>query len=209
MHEALAPDPTFTTKSPQIRARASQPLRRAIDLGNIDICRRIIHQGVVLDAGYPDCDGCTALLYCLHRKKPEIAEHIAHQGASPVGKVCGHYNPRGDSVFHLAASLNYSGLLKILLELHSDEYWNLNHPAHPLHFAVQSQATDCVELMIIHAEKGKTSSMQSIVLDIDARNRRSSGLASATQLHQEKDQSTCEYESLCLADRTGNSDWAR
>ena len=135
--------------------KASQPLKTAIDLGNVEICRRIIQEGVNLDAGYPDCDGCTALLYCLYRKEPEIAEHIALQGASPVGKVCGHYNPYGDSAFHMAASLNYSGLLKILLELQSSQYRNLKHPEHPLHLAVQSEAAECVELMIAHANNKK------------------------------------------------------
>ena len=135
--------------------KASQSLRIGIDLGNADICRRIIQEGVNLDAGYPDCDGCTALLYCLYREEPEIAEHIALQGASPVGKVCGHYNSYGASVFHLAASLNYSGLLKILLELQSSQYRSLKHPVHPLHLAVQSGAAECVELMIAHANNGK------------------------------------------------------
>ena len=139
--------------------RASQPLRAAIELGNLEICRRIIQEGVDLDAGYPDCNGCTALLYCLHRQKPKIAEYIAIQGASPVGKVCGHCNPDGLSGFHLAASLNYSGLLKILLELQSSQYRNLKHSAHPLHSAVMNQAAECVALIIDHAENGKTPPM--------------------------------------------------
>lgn len=154
-------DPIITTtESPQTRARTSESLRNAIDLGNLDICWRIIQEGVNLDAGHPDCDGCTVLLYCLYRQQPQIAEHIALRGASPVGKVCEYYNPHGYSAFHLAASLNYSGLLKILLELQSTQYWNLKHPEHPLHLAVQSQAAECVELMISHAKNGKTPPVQ-------------------------------------------------
>ncbi|KAL8797279.1 MAG: hypothetical protein Q9195_000432 [Heterodermia aff. obscurata] len=153
--EAPARDPITTSASaepPKTRVGASQPLKSAIDLGNLDICRRIIQEGVDLDAGYSDCDGCTAFLYCLHRQKPKIAEHIALRGGSPLGKVCRHYNPHGYSAFHLAASRNYSGLLKILLELQPSQYRNLKHPEHPLHLAVLSQAAECVDLMLCHAE---------------------------------------------------------
>ena len=157
---ALARDSIVTaTKPSQTRMSASQPLRAAIDIGNLEICWRIIQEGVDLDAGYPDCDGCTALLYCLHRREQKIAENIALQGASPVGKVCRHYNPNGLSVFHIAASQGYSGLLKILLELQSSQYRKLQHSAHPLHFAVQNKAAECVELIVGHAENGKTPSM--------------------------------------------------
>ena len=161
MHKVMVRDPIITTtESPQTRAGASQSLRSAIDLGNLDICRRIIQEGVDLDAGYSDCDGCTALLYCLHRQQPQIAEHIALRGASPVGKVCRHYNFEGYSAFHLAAFLNYTGLLKILLDHQPSQYQNLKHPAHPLHAAIQSQAAECVELMISHAKNGKTLPVQ-------------------------------------------------
>ena len=157
---ALARDPAVaSTKPSQTRLRASQPLRTAIELGNLDLVQHIIQEGVNLDAGYSDCDGCTALLYCLYNKRQEIAEYIALQGASPVGKVCGYHNSHGLSVFHIAAQNNYSGLLKILLDLQSSRYRKLQHSAHPLHFAVQNQAAECVELMIGNAENGKTPSM--------------------------------------------------
>ena len=168
MLEALARNPIITAQTPHPHVGASQSLWRAIDLGKLDICRRILQEEIDLDAGYADCDGCTALLYCLHKERPEIAEYIALQGASPVGKVCRHYNPNGDSAFHMAASLNYSGLLKILLDLHSSQYRKLYHPVHPFHLAVRSQAAECVDLMIAHADKGKTPSMQRTVLGVDA-----------------------------------------
>ncbi|MCJ1264939.1 hypothetical protein MMC22_004814 [Lobaria immixta] len=137
--------------------RASEPLRVAITIGDLGMCKRIVQQGVDLDAGYRDCNGCTPLLYSLRLHQPTIAEYLALEGASPAGKICHKFNPLGHSVFHLAAWLNYSELLRILLERHPDQYLHLTDPLHPFHLAIVSQATGCVSLMLSHVGKEDTS----------------------------------------------------
>ena len=122
------------------------------------MCKRIVQQGVDLDAGYRNCDGCTPLLYSLHSRQPAIAEYLALEGAAPAGKICHHLNPSGRSAFHLAATFNYLELLRILLERHFNQYLHLTDPVHPFHLAISFQATECVSLMMNYIGKGRSSS---------------------------------------------------
>ena len=142
----------------QIPRGASEPLKVAITIGDLGMCKRVIQQGADLEAGYQDCNGCTPLLYSLRLRQPLIAEYLALQGAAPAGKVCCDFNLSGYSAFHLATQFNYSTLLQILLERHSNQYLHLTDAIHPFHFAIVSQATECVSLMINHAGKGMSSS---------------------------------------------------
>lgn len=140
----------------QTPGRASEPLKVAIAVGDLGMCKRIIQQGVDLDAGYQSCYGCTPLLYSLHLGQPAIAEYLALEGAAPAGKICHDFNCSGFSVFHIAAMRNHSELLRILLERHPNQYLHLTDPIHPFHFAIVSQATECVSLMI--SRIGRSSS---------------------------------------------------
>lgn len=152
------PDLSLVAGARQTLGKASEPLRVAITMGDLGMCKRIVQQGVDLDAGYRDCNGCTPLLYSLRLFQPAIAEYLTLEGASPVGKICHDFNPLGLSVFHFAASLNYSELLRILLERHPNQYLHLTGPLHPFHLAIGSQATECVSLMLSHVGKGRSSS---------------------------------------------------
>ena len=138
--------------------RASEPLKTAITIGNLCMCKEIVQQGVNLNAQYQDCNGCTTLLYSLRQYQPAIAEYLALEGAAPAGKICHHFNPWGYSVFHLVASFNYFKLLRILLERHPNQYLHLTDPMHPFHLAIISGATECVSSMISHVGKGRISS---------------------------------------------------
>lgn len=142
----------------QVPGRASEPLRVAIKLGDLCMCKRIVQQGVDLDAGYQDCNGCTPLLYSLGLGQLAIAEYLALEGAAPTSKICHHINPLGHSAFHLAARFNHLELFRILLERHPNQYLHLTDPLHPFHVAIVSQAIECVSLMISQTGKGRSSS---------------------------------------------------
>ena len=142
----------------QTPGRVSEPLRVAIEMGDLDMCKRIVQQGVDLDAGYRNCNGCTPLLYSLHLRRLAIAEYLALEGAAPAGKICHDFNPLGLSAFHLGAEFNYLELLRILLERHLNQYLHLTDPIHPFHLAIAFQATECVSLMISHIGTGRSSS---------------------------------------------------
>ena len=141
----------------QIPGRASEPLKVAIALGDLSMCKRIVQQGVDLDAGYRNCDGCTPLLYSLRSCQPAIAEYLALEGAVPAGKICHDFNPSGLSAFHLAATYNYLEPLRILLERHPNQYLHLTDPIQPIHLAIAHQATECVSLMLNYIVKGRSS----------------------------------------------------
>ena len=128
----------------QTPGRASETLRVAIAVGDLCMCKRIVQQGVDLDAGYQDCNGCTPLLYSLQLNQTAIVEYLALEGAAPAGKICHHFNPSGLSIF--------------LLERHPNQYLHLTDPIHPFHLAIVFQAIECVSLMIRHVVKGRPSS---------------------------------------------------
>ena len=138
---------------------ASEPLRVAIDIGDLDLCKRIVQQGLDLEATYEalcskDCNGITPLLYSINAQQPAIAEYLALEGANPAWKSCSHATFREHSAFHHAASYNYVGLLRILSERHPIQFLHLTYPIHPIHLAVVYQAPECVSLMLTHAGKG-------------------------------------------------------
>ena len=133
---------------------ASEPLRVAIESGDLDLCKRVVDGGADLDVGIVSCLGCTPLLYSLHMAQPRMAEYLALQGASITGSTCESCDTRGYSVLHYAASRNYHELLRILLEKHLTALHHTVDPVHPLHLAILNNATECVRLMLFHASTG-------------------------------------------------------
>lgn len=123
------------------------------------MCKRIVQQGVNLEAGYQDCYGCTPLLYSLRLQQPAIAEYLVLEGAAPGGIICHNFNPEGHSVFHIATKFNYLELLRILLERHPNQYLHLTDAIHPFHVTIFYYATKCISLLISHAAKGRSLSM--------------------------------------------------
>ena len=127
---------------------ASKTLRVAIDLKDLGLCKQIVQEGVEINAGYKDCNGCTALLYSMQKDRPAIAEYLVLSQAAPTGRTCSNFKAHGMTVFHYAAFRNYSKLLKVLLERHRDVYFELAEPLHPLHFAVGERAEACVIILL-------------------------------------------------------------
>ena len=126
----------------------------AIDLGDLEVCKRLVDSGTDLDSGLRMYEGCTPLLYSLHRKQPAIAEYLISQGASIVGSTCKAFEFRGFTVFHYAAVDGCIELLRLLLEKSSSELYLSNDPIHPIHYAVLNNNVECVKLMLDHASHG-------------------------------------------------------
>ena len=153
--EIQGPDPDILKKAPQTPRKELEFLHVAIDIGDLDLCKQVVQDGVDFNAGYQDCNGCTPLLCSLYKERPDIAQHLALHGATPEGATCNIINPLGYSAFHHAAQRNYVEVLRILLERHRDQYHELVHPVHPVHLAISSKSPECVELLMTEAEMGR------------------------------------------------------
>ena len=137
--------------------RASRALKIAIDFDNLDLCQRAIHDGADINHGYCFCREETPLLYSLHKMRPTVAEYLVLQGASTKGHSCERWETRGYSVFHHAASMDSSRVLKALLEKKAQEFMDLDNDIHPVHLAVANGHVECVKLMIDFAGKNRIS----------------------------------------------------
>ena len=126
----------------------------AITLGDLQLCTRLVECGTDLNSGYRVCEGCTPLLYSLHRRQPAIAEYLISQGASIVGSTCEALPTRGFTAFHYAAVDGCIELLRLLLEKSPSELYLSNDPIHPIHYAVLNNNVECVKLMLDHASHG-------------------------------------------------------
>ena len=135
----------------------SEALKIAIDLGDLQLCMRLVEGGTNLDAGLECCMGCTPLLYALPYGQDAIAEYLVFRGASIAGNACELRSTRGFTVFYYAAIWNPE-LLRLLFEKSSSEIYFIHDPIHPIHLAVFRVDTDCVNLILDHASKGRNMS---------------------------------------------------
>ena len=142
----------------------SEALRVAIDLVDIDLCKRIIEDGTDLSLGIDRCQGCRPLLYALHKTivsqcpSLEIAETLVLQGASIEGSACSSWKTMGYTVFHYAARFGYIQFLRILFDKYPMMVFELKCPIHPIHLAILAGQYECVEMIIDHfREKGERS----------------------------------------------------
>lgn len=130
----------------------SRMLQDAIDLADIELCRRLIDEGASLSIGFDGC-GCSPLLHLLlqsplGKDKIEMVEFLVLQGASIEG-VAGHRWPVSwYTVFHFAADFGYTTLLQILLDKHPFALFELETLIHPLHLAVFFGHYECVQLIV-------------------------------------------------------------
>ena len=114
-----------TADIPKRRREALRALRVGIQLHNVELCKRIVQEGVDLNATYSARSALTPLIHSLQEKQQSIAEYLALKGACPSGPLCKASSPLGYSAFHYAAKLNYYELFRILLDLHPKEYLRL------------------------------------------------------------------------------------
>lgn len=137
-----------------VSQRASIPLRTAIDLRDVELCRRVIEDGANMDAGYVECLGCTPLLYTLHyQDAEEIAVYLVSKGASIRGRSCGNVDTKGYSAFHYAASLGFVDLLRLLLQQDKEGLSQHYVSFHPIHLAIANGHDECVQMILDDARK--------------------------------------------------------
>ena len=129
----------------------------AIDIGDIELCTRIIQSGTDLEAGFEGCPGCTPLLYSLHKGQPSISKYLVSRGCSIKGSTCAKWETRGFTSLHYAAAYGDVELLRLLLERGPSEVFLNNDPIHPMHVAVLRNNVDCVKLILDHVSQGTNS----------------------------------------------------
>ena len=135
---------------------ASEPLRLAIELGDVKLCQTLIEEGVNTDKGFSDLGSDTPVLYAFELEKIEVAELLISNGASIAGASGGKSIYRGYTPFHYAASAGDVQLLRILFERAPRGIFRCCQPIHPIHLAIASGQIECVELIIDHARQGMT-----------------------------------------------------
>ena len=126
----------------------------AIDVGDMELCKRLIEDGADLDSGFTFCLECTPLLYSLIMKRPEIAEFLVSHGASLTGQTCRYRSSRGWTPLHYAAADGYLGLLKCLLNRGALKLIDMRSPVHPIHLATANGHTKCVKMMLDQSYHG-------------------------------------------------------
>ena len=152
-------DLTATPHSQKLRKShgASEALKLAIDSGDLELCIRLVEDGMDLASGFDRCLGCRPLLYSFQRGKLAITKYLLAQGASTAGSTCKSWRTRGFTVFHYAAVMGSAELLSLLLEKAPNEIYAKSNPIHSLHVAVFNGNSECVKLILDHANLGKSS----------------------------------------------------
>ena len=146
--------PKGLVKSP----RASEALKVAIDVGDLELCERLIQCGEDLESGFSFCLGSTPLLYSLINDRPEIAEFLVSHGASITGQTCRYWSSQGYTPLHYAASHGYLNLLNCLLNRGALKLIDIKSPVHPIHLAVANGQSECVEVILDQSRHGMTIS---------------------------------------------------
>ena len=131
----------------------SEGLKIAIDLGDLELCKRLSESGTNLASRFGWCMGCTSLLYSLHKKQIAIAEYLVSQGVPTAGRTCKAWATAGFTPFHYAAVWNSIELLRLLLGK-SPEIYVDHHSIHPIHLAVLKSNAECVKLILDHNSHG-------------------------------------------------------
>ena len=120
----------------------------------MELCERLIEDGVDLESGFSFCLGCTPLLYSLINARPKIAEFLVSHGASITGQTCRDWLAEGYTPLHYAASDGYLGLLECLLNRGALELIDMRSPVHPIHLAAANGHTNCVEMILDQSYHG-------------------------------------------------------
>ena len=132
-------------------------MKVAIDIGDIEFCKRLVQSGTDLGAGIEGCSGCTPLLYSLHNEQYAISEYLVSEGAITTGSTCDIWQTKGYTALHYAAACGEAELLRLLLEKGPSEVFSDHDPVHPIHLAVLQNNADCVKLILDHISQGTNS----------------------------------------------------
>ena len=135
----------------------SQALKVAIDLGDMQLCTRLVQNGIDLGAAIEGCSGCTPLLYSLHKERYAISKYLVSEGAIIAGSTCKLWASEGYTAFHYAAASGEAELLRSLLEKDPCEIFLDCDPIHPIHLAVLQNKANCVKCILDHVSQGTDS----------------------------------------------------
>ncbi|KAL9035685.1 MAG: hypothetical protein Q9180_004729 [Flavoplaca navasiana] len=145
----LVPESNLRRKS----ARASESLRLAIDIGDYELCKRLVEEHENINSGFQSCSGCTPLLYSLHLQRFDMAEYLVSQGAAVGGTTCDFYPTEGYTAFHYAARFGLTKFMELLLDRAEERPSRYCRPIHPLHLAVFNNHIDCLKLLLEDSAK--------------------------------------------------------
>ena len=137
--------------------RASEPLRLAIDVGDYELCIRLVEEHENIISGFPSCLDCTPLLYALHLRRFDMAAYLVSKGAAVGGETCHLYPTQGFTAFHYAAAFGLTKVMELLLDRAEERPSRYCRPIHPLHLAVMNNHMECVKLLLEDSVKGKST----------------------------------------------------
>ena len=140
------------------KQRASNLLKLAIELGDLEICQDLVKEGVDTRSGFSDFGGLTPVLHALGNGRYEVAECLISNGASTVEAEGDTSYYRGWTPFHSAALDGDIQTVRLLFEKAPRAILHCCQPVHPIHLAIANGHAECVELIIYHARKGTTTS---------------------------------------------------
>ena len=132
----------------------TEALKVAIDLGDLDLCRRIVETDPAVNLEDDLWPGLTPLLYSLHTGQTAIGEYFVSTNASTAGTAGESLTTRGYDAFHYAAGFGFPGVLRALLEKDVKTVLSDYTPVHPIHLAVANGHAMCVSLLIDAAGNG-------------------------------------------------------
>lgn len=133
---------------------ASEALKMAIELGDMEFCQALVEEGVNTDSGFPDRAGDTPVLCALGLGQLGLAEYLIANGASVAGAAGDRSYCRGYTPFHYAASAGNLQILRLLFEKAPREMLRSCQSVHPIHLAIASGHAACVDLIIDHSRRG-------------------------------------------------------
>lgn len=142
---------------PNLRVPQEQ-LKLAIELEDLELCRALVAGGVDYDSGFPDCNGCTPVLYAFAKGYFDIAAYLISQGASIAGAACSATSTRGYTPFHFAVGFGLVEVLRSLFERAPQEIARCCRPVHPIALGIAGDHSECVKLIMDHARQGKMRS---------------------------------------------------
>ncbi|TVY36887.1 Vegetative incompatibility protein [Lachnellula occidentalis] len=144
---------TNVVRQKQSSTMATRSLSLAIDLNNIELCKKGVEGGADINSPHAGCKCCKPVIIALRDRKFEIASYLIEMGASTTGQVCDTSTYRGYSAVHLACRNESETQLLIVLLKKDLEAGSLSFqsPLNPIHLAVARNNIPGLKILLQHA----------------------------------------------------------
>ena len=142
----------------------SAPLKVAIEIGDLRLCKRIVDDQVDLNVSLPGCDTCTPLIYSLIHIQEQIANYFVSQNASLDVVACPETRYHGWNPFHFVTTYGWDKLLVLMLEKYPQGLRRGDSPVHPIHLAVIDGHKACLDVILEYAGNMPSLSSDSSLL---------------------------------------------